>query len=1194
MVGDGAMHISPHSDLKSLVGKLSQDLIVAQKNEGHDLLGPILVISPSMQFSDWVQIEIARTAGLCMGFEFLMSGDFLERFFAAVNGSESVDANQWSKSALTWQILPHIQDYAGILGIQNPSSRDRLALAGLIGDQFEQYAHYRPDLIESWNAGLRSDMTSEDEAWQMNLWGQVREILGEPPTGVRLKELEDKVLFHDAGNGIITPCGDILADALKKQFPVLFVVGTGTLDPLLVRILKILKIIGSEVQIHVSLPSLGYLDDLRKSGPKIDKELDPESISMNDGHPLLVSMGRKAIGTFRLLGELDEQYTDWPEPNIEETEEIERSVLNRIQADIRNLRVSDAELKPADESLRVHSCFGARREMEVLRDELLRAFNDLKDLQPDEVLIVTPSLETYTPLISAVLEQVLDHDKNPISVRLTELPPSEVSPVAEGILALLEMVHHGGFEASALIELLHLRSVRTSLGIAEDAGALDKLRNWVVQSGLTRDLSENPAEPEPGTWQFASDRLVAGSWLGSEEMALYPGIDLGELKSVETASEAGIGCSSWTSEMMSPSGFILSIADELGGHRALRQRFLEWLGDLSTILNEWKNEATPRVWSERFTQATLELLISKSEADEGIHLAIQKQITFLESLQSEETVEAGAMLDWLEAEFEQAGKRTMVTGQITFGGFKHLQHIPCRVLAMVGMQDGAFPRQNRIPSWSLLRLKPKIWDRNARIEDRQLFLDAVLTPADRLIITASSRNIRSGKSEPLSVCVDELLRVAKTHPVIEHPLQPFSPGYFESNSMLPHSFDAGSQAVAVALIETVNQERNGISRAGISFWKLDAEAAGIGDCVEGAAATWEISLDDLIAFWKDPAKGYIRALGIQTYEENANDEELDWIPMHLDKLQQWKVKDVIVRNGIEGSGFADFTRANLLADRGLPPQKLGDDVWNDLQKTAEPIARAVLRIAGGLPSCSRGNLIPDVQEMQPPQATDASIPTIQVKIEVPFQDGKSKAVITGAIFTGIFEDEPVLLGYRVGKIDDAKDYLDPWIRALAAAEFGETRKTCLIDEKHTDTPHMLSVIDREQTQNDLAALVQGFMESRLRPLCYAPNTTDAYVEKATQVEPDQPPLSLREIVNTPAARSAMCGAEKKWRDEGFGNHPGGEGTTRTAKLAWRDQDPFSEAARKEWHQWACRIGEPLRRWFTLQNNSSEGIDSQEP
>ena len=48
------MNISPHQDLKSLVGKLSQELIAAQKKAEHDLLQPIPVISPSMAFSDWL------------------------------------------------------------------------------------------------------------------------------------------------------------------------------------------------------------------------------------------------------------------------------------------------------------------------------------------------------------------------------------------------------------------------------------------------------------------------------------------------------------------------------------------------------------------------------------------------------------------------------------------------------------------------------------------------------------------------------------------------------------------------------------------------------------------------------------------------------------------------------------------------------------------------------------------------------------------------------------------------------------------------------------------------------------------------------------------------------------------------------------------------------------------------------------
>src|SRR5204862_351120 len=100
-------------------------------------------------------------------------------------------------------------------------------------------------------------------------------------------------------------------ESLKRAFPRLIVVGTGALDPLLVRVLQLLGKASCEVQAHLALPSLGYLGELRRLPPASAQ--DPEEIEMRDGHPLLVSMGRHAVGSFLLLGELDENYTHWPE-----------------------------------------------------------------------------------------------------------------------------------------------------------------------------------------------------------------------------------------------------------------------------------------------------------------------------------------------------------------------------------------------------------------------------------------------------------------------------------------------------------------------------------------------------------------------------------------------------------------------------------------------------------------------------------------------------------------------------------------------------------------------------------------------------------------------------------------------------------------------------------------------------------------
>ena len=52
---------------------------------------------------------------------------------------------------------------------------------------------------------------------------------------------------------------------------------------------------------------------------------------------------------------------------------------------------------PNDESILINNCHGHMREVEVLRDYLLRRFEENSSLQPKDVLVMMPSPEEYAP-----------------------------------------------------------------------------------------------------------------------------------------------------------------------------------------------------------------------------------------------------------------------------------------------------------------------------------------------------------------------------------------------------------------------------------------------------------------------------------------------------------------------------------------------------------------------------------------------------------------------------------------------------------------------------------------------------------------------------------------------------------------------------------------------------------------------------
>ena len=86
-----------------------------------------------------------------------------------------------------------------------------------------------------------------------------------------------------------------------------------------------------------------------------------------------------------------------------------------------------------------------------------------------------------------------------------------------------------------------------------------------------------------------------------------------------------------------------------------------------------------------------------------------------------------------------------------------MRSVPHRVVCLLGLDDGAFPRKAPRDGDDLMLDDPHVGDRDPRSEDRQLLLDALLAATDRLIITYTGNDERTNAPRPPAVPVGELL-----------------------------------------------------------------------------------------------------------------------------------------------------------------------------------------------------------------------------------------------------------------------------------------------------------------------------------------------------------------------------------------------------------------------------------------------------
>ena len=153
------------------------------------------------------------------------------------------------------------------------------------------------------------------------------------------------------------------------------------------------------------------------------------------------------------------------------------------------------------------------------------------------------------------------------------------------------------------------------------------------------------------------------------------------------------------------------------------------------------------------------------------------------------------------------------TGHLTVCTLVPMRSVPHRVVCLLGLDDGSFPRKSPRDGDDLMLEDPHVGERDARTEDRQLLLDALMAAGERLIVTYTGNDERTNLPRPPAVPVGELLEVVdrtvaaeqdrpRDRVVVRHPLQPFDQRNFAPGELVPDrvwSFDRVTLAGARAL-----------------------------------------------------------------------------------------------------------------------------------------------------------------------------------------------------------------------------------------------------------------------------------------------------------------------------------------------------------------------------------------------------------
>jgi len=757
----GGLIVHRGSRTERLADELAQHL-EAQRPANPLLAQTIVVAHPGLQ--RWLLGHLARRPGpdgrpgIAANYEMILPWQWFERTARRVLGEEQLVSGAWRTEVLRWRLLellptleaPAIRAYLG----GDDAPRRVFQMAEYMAGVYTQYLIYRPDWILDWEQ--HPERHTDD--WQAVLWQQLQAGIPVPHRARR-----GAALIEALRDG-----GDVAGEPLH-------VFGISHLPP---DVLAALQATSQHLPVHLYFPDpcREYWSDLRSRRFQLTQSDDPEALYYEIGHPLLVALGRIAqdfcvtLDECEAIEERDEQDEAEPLPDA-------NSLLARLQSGIRCLQPELVGTGHGgtgdprnDASLRVHVCHTRLRELEVLKDHLLRRLADDPGLQHRDIVVMAPDISAYAPYLAAVFGEPAQYRDDPqhLPWHIADVGLSRVHPLMSAFARVLQLAE-SRFTVSEVLDFLDVPAVARRFAI--DTGSREALERWLrrarVAWGLDAEMKAEAgaAASDANSWQFGLDRMYAGLIAGEDgQQVLLDGIL--PLEGVHGSA-------------------------------------VEALGQLDRLLDTLRRAraefARPRplgAWSEWLLGLLDELFLTDLRDDAGNNAmdTLRRLVAGLGSQAGETGLQQplpwSVVREAVQSALDAVPERqAFLLGGVTFCGLVPQRSIPFRMVCLLGMNEGDFPRPRHDAGLNRIPQQPRRGDRDTRSEDRYLFLEALMSARDALHISYVGEGVRDGKARNPAAPLAELLQfLDQQHGLAErderpwlvkHPLQPFDPRYYE-------------------------------------------------------------------------------------------------------------------------------------------------------------------------------------------------------------------------------------------------------------------------------------------------------------------------------------------------------------------------------------------------------------------------------
>lgn len=535
---------------------------------------------------------------------------------------------------------------------------------------------------------------------------------------------------------------------------------------------------------------------------------------------------------------------------------------------------------PNDNSLEFHGVSGKWREIEVLRDLILKELENDTSLKLTDICVLAPDIGNYASFIDAIFNQDAENERLPYNI--VDLGWSAESDFIRAVQALFALTN-SRFDRETIIRLFSSPCFMQKHSLHE--GHVDFLKDFITRTNIHWGIDaaykkgRGLGESAESTWEFAFRGAIMGTVTDTEE--------------VDPTGTGNSGTIPFPFGGKSDTARLGSIIDIL---RCL-------FNDILPVENAKMELAEWVYWIEAFIDAYLEP--RPDEPQDNIDRArikgsIKNILTICEDLGNFENFEdktfSFSVFTRLFEQFagkQSGGRGKYLTNGLTFSSLKPLRAIPFKIIILIGMNEGSFPAAERDLSFDLKSLVQTNFDLSRYATDSFGMLETVLSAGKKLVIVYRSIDDQNGAALQPSSCVNELIDFTavmtgeqRESLILEHPMFAYSSFYFRPESPL-----RSYSRTALAEAKTFHAQR--LPETSIKEYELPEESIDIPD---------SIAVRRTFRFCRNPLEAHFKTV----HGMYLADDEFDASDIHENLTPGWMSKHALHQAALFGErGLAE-------------------------------------------------------------------------------------------------------------------------------------------------------------------------------------------------------------------------------------------------------------------------------------------------